>query len=96
MAVAIGIRIRFFARLREQAGVESEGIEVAPDSTLTDVYAALRGKHSALPELGCLMLTSFADDDALFDAIMAGASGYVLKQVRGNDLVNAVRTVTGT
>ena len=37
------------------------------------------------------MLTSFADDDALFDAIMAGASGYVLKQIRGADLVGAVR-----
>jgi DNA-binding NarL/FixJ family response regulator len=41
------------------------------------------------------MLTSFADDEALFDAIMAGASGYVLKQVRGVDLVGAVRTVAG-
>ena len=39
------------------------------------------------------MLTSFADDEALFDAIMAGAAGYVLKQVRGADLVGAVRTV---
>jgi DNA-binding NarL/FixJ family response regulator len=39
------------------------------------------------------MLTSFADDEALFDAIMAGAAGYVLKQIRGNDLVGAVRTV---
>ena len=37
------------------------------------------------------MLTSFADDEALFDAIMAGASGYVLKQIRGNDLVDSVR-----
>ena len=54
MAVAIGIRIRFFARLREQAGVETEGIEVAPDSTLTDVYAALRGNHAALPEQGAV------------------------------------------
>ena len=39
------------------------------------------------------MLTSFADDDALMDAVMAGASGYVLKQIRGTDLVGAVRTV---
>jgi two-component system response regulator DevR len=46
-----------------------------------------------LPDLRCLMLTSFADDEALFDAIMAGASGYVLKQIRGVDLVGAVRTV---
>jgi DNA-binding NarL/FixJ family response regulator len=46
-----------------------------------------------MPELSCLMLTSFADDEALFDAIMAGASGYLLKQVSGTDLVGAVRTV---
>ena len=39
------------------------------------------------------MLTSFGDDEALFDAIMAGAAGYVLKQIRGTDLVGAVRTV---
>jgi DNA-binding NarL/FixJ family response regulator len=41
------------------------------------------------------MLTSFADDEALFDAIMAGAAGYVLKQVRGSDILGAVRTVAG-
>ena len=41
------------------------------------------------------MLTSFSDDEALFDAVMAGAAGYLLKQVRENDLVAAVRTVGG-
>ena len=41
----------------------------------------------------CLMLTSYSDDEALFEAIMAGASGYVLKQVRGTELVTAVRRV---
>jgi DNA-binding NarL/FixJ family response regulator len=46
-----------------------------------------------MPELACLMLTSFGDDDALFDAIMAGAAGYVLKQIRGTDLIGAVRTL---
>jgi DNA-binding NarL/FixJ family response regulator len=46
-----------------------------------------------MPELACLMLTSFGDDDALFSAIMAGASGYVLKQIKGNDLISAIRTV---
>ncbi|CAM5452980.1 hypothetical protein SRIMM317S_02850 [Streptomyces rimosus subsp. rimosus] len=46
-----------------------------------------------MPDLACLMLTSFDDDEALFDAIMAGAAGYVLKQINGSDLVNAVRTV---
>jgi DNA-binding NarL/FixJ family response regulator len=46
-----------------------------------------------MPEVACLMLTSFGDDEALFDAIMAGAAGYVLKQIRGTDLVGAVRTL---
>ena len=46
-----------------------------------------------MPRPACLMLTSYADDEALFDAIMAGASGYVLKQIRGADLVDAVRAV---
>src|SRR5918995_951040 len=41
----------------------------------------------------CLMLTSYSDDEALFEAIMAGAAGYVLKQIRGNELLTAVRRV---
>lgn len=41
----------------------------------------------------CLMLTSYSDDEALFEAIMAGASGYVLKQIRGSELLNAVKRV---
>lgn len=48
---------------------------------------------STVPGLRCLMLTSYADDEALFNAIMAGASGFVLKQVLGSSLVSAVRTV---
>jgi two-component system response regulator DevR len=48
---------------------------------------------STLPGLRCLILTSFSDDEALFNAIMAGASGYVLKQVLGSDLLSALRTV---
>ena len=48
---------------------------------------------SDFPDLKCLMLTSFEDDEALLDAIVAGASGYVLKQIRGTDLIGAVRTV---
>ena len=47
------------------------------------------------PAPACLMLTSYSDDEALFGAIMAGAAGYLLKQVRGTDLVNAVRLVAG-
>ncbi|MDP4510061.1 response regulator [Nonomuraea turcica] len=61
-----------------------------PDGNGVDVCREVR---SRLPGLACLMLTSFADDDALFDAVMAGASGYVLKQIHGSDLVGAVRTV---
>ncbi|MFG3436474.1 response regulator [Nonomuraea sp. NPDC047897] len=61
-----------------------------PDGNGVDVC---REARSRLPGLACLMLTSFADDDALFDAVMAGASGYVLKQIHGSDLVGAVRTV---
>jgi two-component system, NarL family, response regulator DevR len=52
-----------------------------------------RDIRSAHPEVACVMLTSFADDEALFASIMAGASGYLLKQVLGNDLVGAVRRV---
>ncbi|MDP9239927.1 MAG: response regulator transcription factor [Actinomycetota bacterium] len=58
-----------------------------------DGVTVCRDLRSQLPELVCLMLTSFADDDALYDAVMAGAAGYVLKQIRGIDLVGAVRTV---
>lgn len=47
------------------------------------------------PPPACLMLTSYSDDEALFGAILAGAAGYLLKQVSGNDLVAAVRTVAG-
>ncbi len=61
-----------------------------PDGDGVEVCRDLR---SAMPELKCLMLTSYADDEALFSAIMAGASGYVLKQIRGSDLVSAVRRV---
>lgn len=46
-----------------------------------------------MPELASLMLTSFDDEDALFDAVMADASGYVPKRIRGSDLVAAVRAV---
>src|SRR3954466_11572488 len=57
-----------------------------------DGVSVCRDLRSQLTDLACLMLTSFADDEALFDAIMAGASGYVLKQVRGADIRGAVRT----
>ncbi|MDC0765405.1 response regulator [Streptomyces sp. HD] len=58
-----------------------------------DGVTVCRELRSRLPELACLMLTSFDDEEALLDSIMAGASGYVLKQIQGSDLVSAVRTV---
>ncbi len=61
-----------------------------PDGDGVSVCREIRSK---LPEVQCLMLTSFSDDEALFDAILAGAAGYVLKQIRGADLIGAVRTV---
>ncbi|GAA3434946.1 response regulator [Kutzneria kofuensis] len=63
-----------------------------PDGNGVELCRELR---SAMPQLQCLMLTSFSDDDALFDAIMAGAAGFLLKQVLGSDLVNAIRTIAG-
>ncbi|MFJ8584366.1 response regulator [Streptomyces sp. NPDC093595] len=58
-----------------------------------DGVSVCRELRSRMPGLACLMLTSFDDEEALLDAIMAGAAGYVLKQITGTDLVNAVRTV---
>ena len=59
-----------------------------------DGVSVCRELRSRMPELACLMLTSFDDEEALLDSIMAGASGYVLKQIQGSDLVSAVRTVS--
>jgi two-component system response regulator DevR len=61
-----------------------------PDGSGIEVCRDLR---AADPDLKCLMLTSFDDDEALFDSIMAGAAGYVLKEVRGGDLVESVLRV---
>src|SRR3954470_14609996 len=61
-----------------------------PDGSGIDVCREIR---SVDPTIQALILTSYEDDEALFAAIMAGAAGYVLKQVRGNDLVDGVRRV---
>ena len=50
MAVAIALRVRFFARLRELAGTETEALHVQPGATVSDVYAVLRGRHDSLPK----------------------------------------------
>ena len=71
-----------------------------PDVAVLDVQLAdgtgievCRGLRETQPEVRCLMLTSYADDEALLDSVVAGAAGYVLKQIRGNDLVASIRTL---
>lgn len=61
-----------------------------PDRSDIEVCRDIRSQH---PDVGVLMLTASSDEQALFDAIMAGASGYVLKRIRGNDLVASIRRV---
>jgi len=87
-----------------EAGSVREAIDEAdrtrPDVVVMDVRLTdgsgieatreIRAKH---PKTAVVMLTSFADDEALFASIMAGAAGYVLKQVKGGELVRAIRTV---
>jgi two-component system, NarL family, response regulator DevR len=63
-----------------------------PDGSGIEVCREVR---AAYPDMLALILTSYDDDEALFSAIMAGAKGYVLKDIRGNDLVEAIRTVSG-
>ena len=87
-----------------EAGTVREAIDEAertrPDVVVMDVrladgsgIEATREIRTKLPKTRVLMLTTFADDEALFASIMAGASGYVLKQVRGGELVRAIRAV---
>jgi two-component system, NarL family, response regulator DevR len=73
-----------------------------PDVAILDVRLedgngvdVCRDVRSLLPDLVCLILTSFADDEALYASIIAGAAGYVLKQIRARDLINDVRKVAG-
>ena len=61
-----------------------------PDGNGVELCRELR---SRLPELNCLMLTSYTDEEAMMDAILAGAGGYVIKDIKGMELVSAVRTV---
>jgi DNA-binding NarL/FixJ family response regulator len=87
-----------------EAGTASSALAripaVRPDVAVLDMrlpdgdgVEVCREVRSRMPEVACLILTSFGDDEALFSAVMAGAAGYVLKQIRGTDLVSAVRTV---
>lgn len=85
-----------------EAGTAAEALHrvpaTSPDVAILDVrlpdgsgIEVCRELRSSMPDLKCLMLTSFTDDEALFDAVMAGAAGYVLKEVRGSDLIESVR-----
>ncbi|MCU1499316.1 MAG: DNA-binding response regulator [Acidimicrobiales bacterium] len=87
-----------------EAGSVAEALDAVeasrPDVAVLDVQLAdgtgievCRDIRSAHPDVRCVMLTSYADDEALLDSIVAGASGYVLKQIRGNDLLVSIRRV---
>ena len=87
-----------------EAGTAQEALiripDTAPDVAIIDMrlpdgngVEVCREIRSGNPGTQCVVLTSFADDEALFDSIMAGAAGYLLKQIKGNDLVDAVRRV---
>jgi two-component system response regulator DevR len=87
-----------------EAGTVHDAVTIAersqPDVVVMDVrlpdgsgIEATRDIRAQRPSTQVLMLTSFADDEALFASIMAGAAGYVLKQIKGADLVTAIRTV---
>ena len=61
-----------------------------PDGNGVELCRDLRSK---MPELNCLMLTSYTDEQAMLDAILAGAGGYVIKDIKGMELITAIRTV---
>src|SRR6185437_4700986 len=88
-----------------EAGTAADGLrlirQIQPDVAVLDVrlpdgsgIEVCREIQSELPAVHCLMLTSYSDDDALFSSIMAGASGYVLKEVGGGDLLGDIRRVS--
>ena len=81
--------ISVIERTRPQVAV----LDVRLQDDREDGIAACRDIRSSYPDTACLILTSFADDQALIDASMAGAAGFVLKQIRGNDLVESIRKV---
>ena len=93
-----GIRVVGEAATAAQALARAPALR--PDVAVLDVrlpdgdgVTVCRELRTRLPDLRVIMLTSYSDDEALFEAILAGASGYLLKQVLGADLVGAVRTV---
>ena len=92
--------LRVVAEAASVVDAVREAARVRPDVVVMDVrltdgsgIEATREIRAQRPDTKVLMLTSFADDEALFASIMAGASGYVLKQIRGGELVRAIRAV---
>ena len=99
MLAAVG-EVRVVAEAGSVKDAIAEADRTRPDVVIMDVrlddgsgIEATREIRARRPETRVLMLTSFADDEALFASIMAGASGYVLKQIHGTDLVRAIRQV---
>ena len=93
-----GIRVVGEAETVEQA--RGRILAVRPDVALLDVRLPdgsgidlCRDLSSALPEVRCIMLTAYDDDEAMVSAVIANAAGYVLKDIRGSGLIDAVRTV---
>ena len=91
-------------RVVGEAGTASAALTqipaLRPDVAVLDVrlpdgdgVSVCREVRSRVPEVACLMFTAFGDEQALLDSVLAGAAGYVLKQIRGSDLVGAVRAV---
>jgi DNA-binding NarL/FixJ family response regulator len=87
-----------------EAGTASEALTriplAKPDVAILDVrleegngIEVCREVRSAVPEMACLILTSFADDEALYASVMAGAAGFVLKQIKARDLIEDVKKV---
>jgi two-component system response regulator DevR len=82
--------------LEEALTIDLDEVDVAvldvrlPDGSGVDLCRSLRERRA---DLACLMLTSFPDNEAISASVLAGAKGYVLKNVRGDDLVNAIRRV---
>jgi DNA-binding NarL/FixJ family response regulator len=89
-----------------EAGTAAEALTriplAKPDLAILDVrleegngIEVCREVRSAVPGMACLILTSFADDEALYASVMAGASGFLLKQIKARDLIEDVKKVAG-
>ncbi|MBV8980508.1 MAG: response regulator transcription factor [Acidimicrobiia bacterium] len=101
-AVAAEDGLQFVGEAASAAEAVQGMAEAEPDVAVVDVrlgpdeadgISVCRDVRAAHPETRCLMLTSYPGDEALFDSIMAGASGYLLKEIPVNDLLSAIRRV---